>query len=253
MHRDLIFDIGMHSGVDTEFYLKKGFRVVGVEANPSLSTLAEKKFATAIADGRLCIEAVGISNVEKIQTFYVNEDCDEWSSFLEEQGTRQNSRFRTLEVPCKRLDYLVEKYGMPYYLKIDVEGLDSLIVRDLSRLKERPKFISIEEGNIESLIALYEAGVRSFNFINQLAIREFRLPSPAREGHEVEHRFGASSSGPFGRELPGEWLYPERAFKHYLDKVHPPDSAPIDGWWDIHGRFLNWNELFAETAKSRSK
>ena len=33
---DLIMDVGMHRGEDAEFYLKKGFRVVGVEANPEL-------------------------------------------------------------------------------------------------------------------------------------------------------------------------------------------------------------------------
>ena len=31
---DLIFDVGLHRGEDTEFYLKKGFRVVAFEANP---------------------------------------------------------------------------------------------------------------------------------------------------------------------------------------------------------------------------
>ena len=34
--KNLIFDIGMHIGQDTEFYLKKGFCVVAVEANPKL-------------------------------------------------------------------------------------------------------------------------------------------------------------------------------------------------------------------------
>ena len=29
----IIFDIGMHRGEDTDFYLKKGFTVVGVEVN----------------------------------------------------------------------------------------------------------------------------------------------------------------------------------------------------------------------------
>ena len=33
----IIFDIGMHCGEDTDFYLKKGFTVVGVEANPELA------------------------------------------------------------------------------------------------------------------------------------------------------------------------------------------------------------------------
>ena len=33
---DLIYDIGMHKGEDSEFYLRKGFRVVAFEANPEL-------------------------------------------------------------------------------------------------------------------------------------------------------------------------------------------------------------------------
>jgi hypothetical protein len=32
LHPDLIFDVGFHRGEDTDFYLKKGFRVVAVEA-----------------------------------------------------------------------------------------------------------------------------------------------------------------------------------------------------------------------------
>jgi 16S rRNA A1518/A1519 N6-dimethyltransferase RsmA/KsgA/DIM1 with predicted DNA glycosylase/AP lyase activity len=33
-HKDLIYDVGMHHGEDTEFYLRKGFRVVAFEADP---------------------------------------------------------------------------------------------------------------------------------------------------------------------------------------------------------------------------
>ena len=35
LNNDLIFDIGFHTGLDSEFYLRKGFRVVGVEARPA--------------------------------------------------------------------------------------------------------------------------------------------------------------------------------------------------------------------------
>ncbi len=238
MNKDLIFDIGMHTGVDTEFYLKKGFRVVAIEANPTLVSAAEIKFESAKDQGRLYIESVGIFNSEINLNFYVNEDCDEWSSFTEHLGTRQNTKFRMIDVPCKPLNYFIEKHGMPYYIKIDVEGVDAMVVRDLSRLQGRPKFISVEDGGIDTLIALYESGVRQFKFINQLAIRDFILPNPALEGEMyVEHRFGIASSGPFGSELPGEWLGPEDAFKFYLDNVRPPNSPPIDGWWDIHGSY----------------
>jgi hypothetical protein len=85
---DLIFDIGMHNAVDAEFYMKKGFRVVGVEANPTLSDAVKRKFAVDIAEERLVVENVGISNVEGVLKFYLNDDVDEWSSFEKHLGTR---------------------------------------------------------------------------------------------------------------------------------------------------------------------
>jgi hypothetical protein len=124
---------------------------------------------------------------------------------------------------------------MPYYLKIDVEGLDAAVLRDLTRCPTRPTYVSVEDGGIDSLVALYEVGVRKFKFINQLAIRNYLLPMPALERRTVKHKFGVGSSGPFGRELPGEWLPPDVAFKTYGESVRPPGQPPIDGWWDIHG------------------
>ena len=232
---DLIFDLGMHNGADAELYIKKGFRVVGVEANPRLADVARAKFAAEIAEERVAVENVGISNVEDVLDFYINEEVDEWSSFEKHLGTRQNTRYTTVKVPCKRLDHFIGKYGMPYDLKIDVEGLDATVVRELTRWVIRPLYVSLEDGGIDTLVALYETGVRQFKFINQLAIRDYLLPVPALEGRTVEHRFGVGSSGPFGRELPGEWLPPDLAFKFYGERVRPPGHPPIDGWWDIHG------------------
>ena len=237
IQKDLIYDIGMHSGIDTEFYLKKGFRVVAIEANPLLVATAKSQFSWAIERNLLYIEEFGIFNEESVLDFYVNEECDEWSSFQRHLGTRQNTRFSIWPVSCKKLEYFVQKYGMPYYLKIDVEGVDHLVVRDLALMTSRPAFISVEDGGFDTLIALYEAGVRHFQFVNQLEIREYILPTPPLEGKAVAHRFGVASSGPFGLELPAEWLPTEAAFKYYLEYVRPPGQQPINGWWDIHGRF----------------
>jgi len=44
MEENLVFDIGMHRGEDSEFYLKKGFRVIGVEANQELCEEVIKKY-----------------------------------------------------------------------------------------------------------------------------------------------------------------------------------------------------------------
>ena len=36
MEQNFVFDIGLNRGEDSEFYLKKGFNVIGVEANLEL-------------------------------------------------------------------------------------------------------------------------------------------------------------------------------------------------------------------------
>ena len=51
----LIFDVGLHQGFDAQFYLDKGFRVVGVEAVPALCDQARHLNAEAVTSGRLAI------------------------------------------------------------------------------------------------------------------------------------------------------------------------------------------------------
>jgi FkbM family methyltransferase len=73
VNESLIFDVGMHTGQDTDFYLKKGFDVVAVEANPALVEGARERFRDAIACGRLVIHEVAIADREGETDFYVND------------------------------------------------------------------------------------------------------------------------------------------------------------------------------------
>ena len=50
-HEDLIYDVGMHRGEDTQFYLRKGFRVVAFEANPENVSFCRNKFRESIDHG----------------------------------------------------------------------------------------------------------------------------------------------------------------------------------------------------------
>jgi FkbM family methyltransferase len=231
MINDLVFDIGMHAGVDTEYYLDLGYRVVGIEANPILAEVCKSKFQEAIAGERLFIENIGIHNEVGSLVFYVNK-CDEWSSFNQCLGTRGGD-YGTIKVNCLTLSYFVEKYGMPFFMKIDVEGVDEFVVRDLSKMNSRPAYISVEDAGIQCLIALYESGVRKFKFTNQPDAQKLQRPM-VRSGPRL---FGVSSSGPFGSDLPGEWMDTHSAFKYYVDNVRQPGHPPINGWWDIHGRY----------------
>ena len=71
--RSLIFDVGCNDGQDSDFYLKKGFRVVGVEANPALCEALKKRFAQEIAEGRFILVCEAIAEQAGEVEFYLNE------------------------------------------------------------------------------------------------------------------------------------------------------------------------------------
>ena len=49
---DLIYDVGAHKGEDSDFYLRLGFRVVAVEANPTLVDKLKQRFPDEISNGK---------------------------------------------------------------------------------------------------------------------------------------------------------------------------------------------------------
>ena len=73
---DLIIDLGMNNGDDTEFYLKRARRVVAVEANPALCEQARERFRDELASGRLEILNLGIWSEYDHKPFYVNLSND---------------------------------------------------------------------------------------------------------------------------------------------------------------------------------
>jgi 16S rRNA A1518/A1519 N6-dimethyltransferase RsmA/KsgA/DIM1 with predicted DNA glycosylase/AP lyase activity len=65
---DLIYDIGMHKGEDSEFYLRKGFRVVAVEADPDLVRHCRNRLRRFIDQGQLIIVEGAIVDVDSTET-----------------------------------------------------------------------------------------------------------------------------------------------------------------------------------------
>lgn len=234
---NLIIDFGMHEGLDTEYYLQKGFKVVAIEANPILVEKAQVKFRKEIEDGDLIIEAVGVAPHDGYADFYRNLENSEWSSFDQNLGTRQNTKYDIVKVRCQRPEELFAKHGMPYFVKIDIEGYDKYVVRALKMLDDRPRFLSVEDSGAHCVSELYDVGARHFKFLNQIDKWQIKLPNPALEGHYVDTTFGAATSGPFGKELPGEWMDIETATAVYLKDVRPSGCPPKNGWWDIHCHF----------------
>ena len=55
MVNQLVFDVGMHQGEDTDYYLSKGYRVIAVDADPSLIERASQQFGEAEREGKLVL------------------------------------------------------------------------------------------------------------------------------------------------------------------------------------------------------
>jgi FkbM family methyltransferase len=235
-NENLIFDVGMHIGQDTEFYLAKGFNVVAIEANPLLAQAAEQRFATYIQDRRLTVLNVGIAAQEGEFTFYVNEMNSAWSSFVKSIGDRGGA-FHEIPVQCLPLEQIMSIYGVPYYLKVDIEGLDFQAIKSLYACKGRPLYVSVENGNGGLLDCLVDLGYDYFKFVNQANNPHLHLPNPAREGNFVEFSFSSGASGPFGEETPGEWQSQEQVAIAINDYWTMPDRDPIiHGWFDLHAK-----------------
>jgi FkbM family methyltransferase len=222
--RRTIFDVGAHRGEDTAFYLRKGFRVVAVEADPALVSDLESRFADQISSGELTIVAAAIAPAQGQMTFYRNSRLSVWGTTRKDWADR-NAKFGApsvaLQVPCVSFREIVANHGVPYYLKVDIEGVDSLCLEGLSSFEQRPSFISIEsektswEALLSEFSLLEALGYDRFKVVDQARVERQVPPAPPREGSYVEWRFPFGASGLFGEEAPGPWLTRDEAIQRY--------------------------------------
>ena len=233
---DLIFDIGMHNGDDSAYYLGLGFRVVAVEANPVHVRAARRRFKREIRARRLTIVSLGIAATRGVLPFYVNPDIDVWSSFESSwAGRLPEQHLTTRLVRTITAEDLIERFGVPHYAKIDVEGMDHIVVQHLINCGARPRFISFElsfsQPNLPTLEVLLAAAYSRFKIVSQVEVPNRLQRAGHWPGGEWKFRFG--SSGPFGDDADGEWL----------------DAAQTRSMLtDLPDGFFNWHDLHAALA-----
>jgi FkbM family methyltransferase len=218
---DLIYDVGLHKGEDAEFYLRKGFRVVAFEADPDLIAYCRERLKEFLDNGRLTIIEGAIMDPDLTRAghttvpFYKNKDTSVWGTVRADWAER-NARLGTSSsvIELDAIDFAdaIREHGVPYFMKIDVEGCDTVCVGALIEFEERPSYISIESdktsfNNVEREIDLFiKLGYTSFQAVEQSRIpRTQSPPYPPTEGKYVSHHFEEGCSGLFGSELKGKW------------------------------------------------
>jgi FkbM family methyltransferase len=272
-HEDLIYDVGMHKGEDTRYYLRKGFRVVAFEANPVLVSECRARFASEVHSGRLSIvqgAIVPAAYHDHSVTFFMNERKSVFGTIdaeFAQRYLRLGTRCREVTVSAVRFAECLERYGVPYYLKIDIEGVDLECVVALREFADQPAYLSLESSKrsldevATELTLLSDLGYNRFAAVQQMRPLWHTDTFEGNDGSREKFRFKFGSSGAFGKDLDAEWKSKAKvmeqyrlifekyrrwgddtiwqantAFKAITRVFHLATGIALPGWYDTHAR-----------------
>ena len=109
----------LNSVIVCPLYLKKGFRVVAVEADPELCKAAATQFAKAIDTAQLMVVNKALALDPGSVTFYRNLDKSIWGTLDPEwadRNRRLGARIEPITVEATTMQELLTQFGTPYYL-----------------------------------------------------------------------------------------------------------------------------------------
>jgi FkbM family methyltransferase len=263
----LVIDVGMHKGEDTAYYLAKGFRVVAIEADPELATACRLRFAQEITRGQLDIVEGAIANGHGRVSFFKNQHSV-WGSIQKDWADRNamlGFESTIIDVEIVDIKSVFGKFGVPFYLKLDIEGGEMAVLRELFNLPSRPHFISLESEKVHfsklllELQLLARLGYNRFKVVQQQTIPGSTVETTDCDGKLMTYKFEDHSSGPFGDDACGKWLtYRQACFRYAVifgvyrlfgdygllsryelglrlqRKLARLLGEPIPGWFDTH-------------------
>jgi len=139
---DLIFDIGAYDGYKTEAFLLLAKRVVSCEPDQLSFSVLKNRFRNKRK--RVFLENKALSDIVSEQTFLIhhagsafNTLSNKWKETLEKDNMEkwnEKIKFSKQEIiQATTLDSLIEKYGRPGFIKIDVEGYEEHVLKGLSQ------------------------------------------------------------------------------------------------------------------------
>jgi FkbM family methyltransferase len=228
-HTRIIYDLGANKGDNIPYYLKKADKIVAVEANPVLADQIRARFGDAISDGRLivhnCVLTCDQDNHEA--SFYIHKTLDVKSQFPRPDADHID-QFTEIQLPSMGVLDLLDRHGQAFYMKIDIEGYDQTILRELFVNNIKPEFISAESHSVQVFALLLTLGAYgSFNIVDGARVASKYKNSPIKTANGVErYSFPEHSAGPFGEDIAGNWMTPDNFFRLLAFEQL--------GWKDVH-------------------
>lgn len=164
---DLCFDIGANIGKKSKIFLALGAKVIAFEPQNSCKSALEK---IKQSNKNFDYHTLAIGSNNGVNELYLGNHCEvatlsnKFMNFYTSKDIFWNKKEKT---SVNTLNYIIKKYGIPQYCKIDTEGYELNI---LSSLSYKIPIIEFEftEGFLEDtikIIDLLQSNQSQFNFI----------------------------------------------------------------------------------------
>ena len=237
--KSVIFDFGANIGQNITYFLDRSYYVVCVEANPLLCEKIKIDYKNFIEEGRLYVENFAISNLDNnSEIFYVHKKKNTHSQL--DRPLINVNEFYKINVKVLKSSNFINNYlkkldlEKAYYIKIDIEHLDHVVLKDILDNAIKFDYISCEVHSSFVLQILILSNLNLFKVVNGKDVKNFSYIN----NENLQLNFLHHSSGAFGNDIVQKWINKSSLITFFVNHGF--------GWVDVCCSRLNEKNIDTE-------
>lgn len=185
----LCFDVGANLGRISEVLLELGHKVIAFEPQPGC--INEMKARCRPYKDRLHVEEMALGDASCTSTLHLRAGSGQSSLDSGWEGEAVGE----IQVPVSTLDRAIQRFGVPLYIKIDVEGWELHVLKGLSQPIPIISFEYHQDRGLMEAAYVCLDHLRSFAKIevnitpkerSQLALKEWLDPNEFKEAFQAK-------------------------------------------------------------------